>query len=96
MRTFVRSCYFLLFVASSLFSQEQPNPQTLLPAATLDAIADEVSGAAAANNVLEMCPYERVRPAAEYTGTYREAEYATRMAKQFGYADAHIERFPMP
>lgn len=96
MRTLLRYCCVLLSVSTLLVAQEQPNPQTLLPPATLDAIAAEVSGAAAANNVLEMCPYERVRPAAEYNGTYREAEYAVRMAKQYGYADPHIERFPMP
>jgi len=95
MRILVRiGCLCLL--SAALFAQEEPNPQTLLPPATLDAIANEVSGAAAANNVLEMCPYERVRPAAEYNGTYREAEYATRMAKLYGYTDAHVERFPMP
>ena len=96
MRAVVRCCCLVLLLSSLLHAQEQPNPQTLLPPATLDAIAAEVSGAAAANHVLEMCPYERVRPAVEYTGTYREAEYAARMAKQYGYADPHIERFPMP
>lgn len=95
MRTLFRCC--LLLSASLLaLAQDQPNPKTLLPPTTLDAIAAEVSGANAANNVLEMCPYERVRTAAEYNGTYREAEYATRMAKQYGYTDPHVERFPMP
>lgn len=90
-----RCCCAVLLASLLVRAQDQPNPKTLLPAMTLDAIAAEVSGANAANNVLEMCPYERVRTAAEYNGTYREAEYATRMAKQYGYTDPHIERFPM-
>ena len=96
MRTLLRLSLVLLCSACLLNAQEQPNPQTLLPPATLDAIAAEVSGAQAANHVLDMCPYERVRPAAEYAGTYREADYAVKKAQEYGYTDAHVERFAMP
>ena len=82
-------------LATSAWAQEQPDPRTLIPAATLNAIAQHVSGAQAHENVLEMCPYERDRPAAEYRGTYREAAYAEARAKEYGFSDVHIERFPL-
>jgi peptidase M28-like protein len=76
-------------------AQEQPDPRTLLPQQTLNALAQHLSGAQALHNVMEMCPYERNRPAEEYTGTYREAAYAEAKAKEYGFADVHIERFPL-
>lgn len=90
----VRAAIVLAFTAV-LGAQEQPNPQTLLPQKTLNEIAAQVSGAQAYNHVVDMCGYERVRPPEEYRGTYREAEYATRKAQEYGFADAHIERFPL-
>src|SRR5437763_13672015 len=83
-------------LAASLLAQEQPDPRTLIPSATLNAIAQQVSGAQAHNHVLEMCPYERNRPAEEYQGTYRESAYAEAKAKEYGFSDVHIERFPLP
>jgi hypothetical protein len=85
----------LLLVAAPVAAQEQPDPKTLLSQATLNAIANQLSGAQALHNVMEMCPYERNRPAAEYQGTYREAKYAEAKAKEYGFADVHIERFPL-
>lgn len=79
-----------------IMAQEQADPRTLIPPATLNAIAQHVSGAQAHNHVLEMCPYERNRPAEEYqSGTYREAAYAEAKAREYGFSDAHIERFPL-
>jgi hypothetical protein len=76
--------------------QVQADPRTLTPSPTLNAIAARVSGAQARNHVLEMCPYERNRPAEEYTSqTYREAAYAEKTAKEYGFSDVHIERFPL-
>src|SRR3954465_10188191 len=81
--------------AATLAAQEQADPKTLIPSATLNAIAQHVSGAQARNHVLEMCPYERNRPAEEYQGTYRESAYAEAKAKEYGFSDVHIERFPL-
>src|SRR3954470_23020171 len=82
--------------AATLTAQEQADPKTLIASATLNAIAQHVSGAQARNHVLEMCPYERNRPAEEYTGgTYRESAYAEARAKEYGFSDVHIERFPL-
>jgi len=86
----------LTAVATRLPAQVQADPRTLIPGATLDAIAQRVSGAQARNHVLEMCPYERSRPAEEYTSqTYREAAYAEKTAREYGFSDVHIERFPL-
>ena len=81
--------------AASALAQEQADPRTLIPSATLNAIAQHISGAQAPNHVYEMCPYERNRPAEEYQGTYREAAYAEAKAKEHGFADVHIERVPL-
>ena len=56
----------LLLAAAPAVAQEQPDPKTLLSQATLNAIANQLSGAQALHNVMEMCPYERNRPAEEY------------------------------
>src|SRR3954471_428057 len=82
--------------AATLAAQEQADPKTLIASATLNSIAQHVSGAQARNHVLEMCPYERNRPAEEYqSGTYRESAYAEAKAKEYGFSDVHIERFPL-
>ena len=82
--------------ATHLSAQVQADPRTLIPGATLNAIAQRVSGAQARNHVLEMCPYEKNRPADEYASqTYHEAVYAEKTAKEYGFSDVHIERFPL-
>lgn len=85
----------LALTATAAHAQEQADPRTLIPSATLNAIAQRISGAQAQNHVYEMCPYERNRPAEEYQGTYREAAYAEAKAKEYGFSDVHIERFPL-
>src|SRR5215467_9247661 len=95
MRKLVVAACCAAAAAASLAAQEQPDPRTLIPAPTLNAIALRISGAQAHNHVLEMCPYERNRPAEEYQTTYREAKYAEAKAKEYGFSDVHIERFPL-
>ena len=75
----------LVSAAAIAYAQEQADPRTLIPSATLNAIAQHVSGAQARNHVLEMCPYERNRPAEEYQGTYpagRAVQIAHRLASR--------------
>ena len=94
------TCAFALFLTAVLLialnvgAQEQSDPRTLLAPQVLNAIANEVSGAQAYNHVVDMCGYERDRPAEEYATTYREADYAARKAQEYGYSDVKIERFP--
>ncbi len=85
----------IISAAALTYAQEQPDPRTLIPSNTLNAIAQHISGAQAHNHVLEMCPYERNRPAEEYQGTYRESAYAEAKAKEYGFSDVHTERFPL-
>ena len=94
------SLFFALSVAFTLAlplarAQDEPNPKTLIPQRTLEAIADEVSGTLAFQHILELAGYERDRPAEEYKTTYREAAYIEKMAKQYNLEDVHIERFKL-
>src|SRR5437763_646101 len=92
----VRSILLLCLLPAVLPAQEQPNRKTLLPQATIDAIVNEVSGTLAYNYILDLAGYEHDRLADEYRGTYREAAYIEKMAKQYGLEDVHIERFKTP
>lgn len=72
---------------------EQPNPVTLIPQSTIDAMVNEISGTLSLQSILDLAGYEHNRAAEEYRGTYRETAYLEKMAKQYGLEDAHIERF---
>lgn len=90
---------FLFSVAlsvSCVLAQDEPNPKTLIPQKTLEAIADEVSGTLAYQNILELAGFEHDRLSDEYKTTYREAAHIEKMAKQYGLEDVHIERFKLP
>lgn len=83
-----------LAFASPLRAQEQADPVTLLPQRVLDRIAAEVSGSLALRHVYELGAYEGKRYEAEYGTTYFETEYVSRMAKEYGLSDVHVDRFP--
>jgi hypothetical protein len=55
-----------------------------------------VSGDRPLQTVLEMVPYPRVRPRAEYDGRFRESEVMARLAKEYGFSNVEIEVFPQP
>jgi hypothetical protein len=87
----------LSLLPSFASAQATTDPQTLIPASTLTAMVNELSGAEALAHVLEITPYERNRPAEEYgTGTYREAAYMAEKAREYGLSEVNIERFPQP
>jgi hypothetical protein len=85
-----------IIVVSSLFpigAQEQSDRTTLLPAKTLAAIANEVSGAQALNNVIDIAGYERDRKPSEYgQGVPREAEVVAALARDAGLSGVEILR----
>lgn len=85
-----------LLLAGWLLGQEQPNPKTLIPPATIQSIVDEVSGTLAYQHIMDLAGYEHDRLKDEYESTYREAAYIEKMAKQYGMDDVHIERFKLP
>ncbi len=85
------SCFAVL-----AFAQDEPNPHTLIPQKTLEAIANEVSGTLSFQYILDLAGYEHDRLAEEYKTVYREAAYIEAMAKRFNLEDVHIERFKLP
>ena len=58
------------------------------------AIINEASGERAMHHVLELVPYQRVRPPSEYQGHFRESEVMARFAKEYGFTNVTIETFP--
>jgi aminopeptidase YwaD len=86
----------LAALALSLGAQSQFNPGyqwTLLDANLMDDIIGEASGETAFNHIIEMGGYNRNRTTDEYK-TFWEAEYVLSKLKEYGLADAKIERFP--
>jgi aminopeptidase YwaD len=80
----------LLFSTTSLAAQERED-RTLLTQQQMTAIINEVSGDRAMNHLLELVPYQRVRPPSEYDGPFRESSVLAAMAKSYGYTNVSIE-----
>jgi aminopeptidase YwaD len=85
----------LLLVSADVRGQLQTNHNTMLPPETIRALADELSGSRAYQNVLDIAAYEHVRPAEEYTGTYRESAVVEKLARDYGFSNVRITRLPM-
>jgi hypothetical protein len=89
--------YAVLLVAAlclpALRSQERED-RTLLNWEQMRAIINEASGERAMHHILEMVAYPRVRPRAEFEGTFRESEVMARYAREYGYANVEVESFP--
>jgi hypothetical protein len=58
------------------------------------AIINEASGERAMHHLLQLVPYQRVRPASEYGGHFRESEVMARLATEYGYTNVRVETFP--
>ncbi len=67
---------------------------TFLPQSQMDEIIGEASGETAFNHVMAMCGFPRDRKAAEYAGTFAEAQYVLDRLNEYGLADAAILRYP--
>ncbi len=84
----------LVVCAPFLLGQERED-RTLLSWDQMRAIINEASGERPLQTVLEMVPYPRVRPVAEYEkGPFRESEVMARLAKEYGFGNVEIETFP--
>ena len=81
--------------ASSLHAQERED-RTLLTQAQMTAIINEVSGERAMHHILELVPYQRVRPPAEYSGPYQESRVIAQFAKEYGFSNVTIETYGAP
>ena len=77
---------------SALVAQERED-RTLLTQTQMTAIINEVSGDRAMNHLLELVPYQRVRPPSEYDGHFRESIHLAEMAKSYGYTNVTIETY---
>lgn len=80
-------------VAGLLLGQEKED-RTLLSHEQMTAIINEISGERAMHHVLELVPYQFVRPPAEYQGHFREAEVMAKFAKEYGFSNVAIEDYP--
>ena len=76
--------------AAPLHAQERED-RTLLTQEQMTAIINEVSGDRAMHHVLELVPYQRVRPPSEYAGPYRESQVVADFAKAYGFSNVAIE-----
>ncbi len=81
-----------LAVSTPLVAQERED-RTLLSQETMTAIINEVSGERAMHTVLELVPYQRVRPPSEYQGHYRESIVMAERARAYGFSNVTIEKF---
>jgi hypothetical protein len=75
------------------FAQEKED-RTLLSTGQLNAIINEASGERAMHHVLQLVPYQFVRPPSEYQGHFREAEVMARLAKEYGFSNVVVEDYP--
>jgi hypothetical protein len=83
----------LACVAGILIGQEKED-RTLLSHEQMTSIINEVSGERAMHHVLELVPYQFVRPPAEYQGHFRESEVMAKFAKEYGFSNVVIEDYP--
>ncbi len=82
----------LLAAPGGTEAQERED-RTLLTQTEMTAIINEVSGDRAMNHLLELVPYQRVRPPSEYARPYRESQVMKRFAEDYGFSNVAIETF---
>jgi hypothetical protein len=73
---------------------QEKEDRTLLSQEQMNAIINEASGERALHHVLDLVPYQFVRPPAEYQGHFREAEAVAKLATEYGFTNVKIEDFP--
>ena len=78
---------------SPALAQERED-RTLLSQEQMNAIINEASGERAMHHVLELVPYQFVRPPSEYQGHFRESEAMAELAKEYGFSNVAIEDVP--
>jgi hypothetical protein len=85
---------FCLACAAGILIGQEKEDRTLLSQEQMTAIINEVSGERAMHHVLELVPYQFVRPPSEYQGHFREAEIMAKFAKEYGFSNVVIEDYP--
>ena len=92
MKTSLRLALFVLPLGLFASAQERED-RTLLSQEQMTAIINEVSGERAMHHVLELVPYQRVRPASEYAGPFRESRVMADFAREYGFGNVAIETY---
>ncbi len=92
-KSIVLAGVYLASAAGILVGQEKED-RTLLSHDQMTAIINEVSGERAMHHVLELVPYQFVRPPSEYQGHFRESEVMAKFAKEYGFSNVAIEDYP--
>jgi aminopeptidase YwaD len=77
-----------------VISAQENEDRTFLSWDQMRAIINESSGERAMHHVLELVPYPRVRPRAEYEGIFRESYVMVKYAKEYGFSTVEVESFP--
>src|SRR3984885_9989320 len=91
---FVLTGVFCLVCAAGILIGQEKEDRTLLSQQQMTAIINEVSGERAMHHVLELVPYQFVRPPAEYQGHFRESEVMAKFARKYGFSNVAIEDYP--
>ena len=81
-----------LVAATPALAQERED-RTLLNQTQMTSIINEVSGDRMLQHVLELVPYQRVRPPSEYDAPYQESRVIMAKAKEYGFSNVAVETF---
>ena len=92
----MRKTFFIaaIAVAGVTALAQEKEDRTLLSTGQMNAIINEASGERAMHHVLQLVPYQFVRPPSEYQSHFREAEVMAKLAKEYGFSNVAIEDYP--
>src|SRR5438552_13609599 len=95
MRTRLLPLFVLISLAALVIGSraQEREDRTLLSTAQMLAIINEASGERAMHHVLELVPYQRVRPPSEYQGHFRESEVMAAFAREYGFSNVAIDSY---
>ncbi len=93
-KSIVLAAELCLACAAGILLGQEKEDRTLLSHEQMTAIINEVSGERAMHHVLELVPYQFVRPPSEYQGHFRESEVMARFAREYGFSNVAIEDYP--
>ncbi len=87
-------CALACALAAVTVPAQEKEDRTLLSHEQMRSIINEASGERAMHTILELVPYQRVRPASEYKGDFRESAVMAQMAREYGFTNVRVETFP--
>jgi len=81
----------ITILAASVLAAQEVEDRTLLTHEQMTAIVNEASGERAMHHLLELVPYQRVRPPEEYNGPFRESQVMADLAREYGFSNVSVE-----